>query len=212
MKRCRECKPHLLKEKIGHHIFGIRRQAINLHDLTVLIEETGAYPTAVLCRIERFLADLQFAAARSLCRMYCGSKTILVTAIHAARISFSRQTVYQFVLIDVTVCRLKLSQHFFLQFDVGSYPLSDIPSVVPRTTRHIPDYFLPCGDFFIQCGRLAVPDQEHFFLCTESVLNFHQVSPDVGGVYKSENVHLYSPLYRYSIQRICRMPSCFFLA
>lgn len=66
MKRCRECKPHLLKEKIGHHIFGIRRQAINLHDLTVLIEETGAYPTAVLCRIERFLADLQFAAARSL--------------------------------------------------------------------------------------------------------------------------------------------------
>ena len=67
------------------------KQAINLHDLTVLIEETGAYPTAVLCRIERFLADLQFAAARSLCRMYCGSKTILVTAIHATRIGFFRR-------------------------------------------------------------------------------------------------------------------------
>lgn len=65
-----------------------------MHDLTVLIEETGAYPTAVLCRIERFLADFQFAAARSMCRMYRSGKTILVTAIHAARISFSRQTVY----------------------------------------------------------------------------------------------------------------------
>ena len=91
MKRCRECKPHLLKEKIGHHIFGIRRQAINLHDLTVLIEETGAYPTAVLCRIEWFFADLQLAAARSPCRNFCGSKTILVTAIHAARIGFFRR-------------------------------------------------------------------------------------------------------------------------
>lgn len=43
--------------------------------------------------------------------------------------------------------------------------------------------------FFIQRGSLAVPDQEHFFLCTESVANFCQVSPDVDGVYKSENVH-----------------------
>lgn len=43
--------------------------------------------------------------------------------------------------------------------------------------------------FFVQSGSLAVPDQEKFFLCAESVLNFRQVSPDVGGVYKSENVH-----------------------
>ena len=56
-----------------------------MHDLTVLIEETGAYPTAVLCRIERFLADFQFAAARSMCRMYRSGKTILVTAIQDIR-------------------------------------------------------------------------------------------------------------------------------
>lgn len=173
-----------------------------MHDLTVLIEEAGAYPTAVLCRIERFLADLRFAAARSMCRMYRSGKTILITAIHAARISFSRQT----------VCRLKLSQHFFLQFDVRSYPLSGYPKRSPKGNSAHTRLFPAMRRFFRSVWRPCSTRSRTFFLCTESVANFCQVSPDICGVYKSENVHLYSPLYRYSIQRICRISSCFFLA